>query len=92
MVFCNLKRSPGINCKSRVSYPGPGFLSSAWPSMPKKITIQWKPSCEATPFVSEKLPLKRGGLSSGVKINTLMLDILSSGLYRGSGLSKGVPL
>ena len=32
-----LKRSPGINRKSRVSYPGPGFLSSvAWPSMPKK--------------------------------------------------------
>ena len=24
-----LKRSPGINRKSRVSYPGPGFLSSA---------------------------------------------------------------
>ena len=32
-----LKRSPGIIHKSRVSYPGPGFLSSAtWPSLPKK--------------------------------------------------------
>ena len=32
-----LKISPGINRKSRVSYPGPGFLSSAtWPSLPKK--------------------------------------------------------
>ena len=32
-----LKRSPGILRKSRVSYPGPGFLSSAtWPSLPKK--------------------------------------------------------
>ena len=32
-----LKRSPGINRKSRVLYPGPGFLSSAtWPSLPKK--------------------------------------------------------
>ena len=32
-----LKRSPGIVRKSRVSYPGPGFLSSAtWPSLPKK--------------------------------------------------------
>ena len=32
-----LKRSPGIICKSRVSYPFPGFLSSAtWPSLPKK--------------------------------------------------------
>ena len=32
-----LKRSPRIIRKSRVSYPGPGFLSSArWPSLPKK--------------------------------------------------------
>ena len=32
-----LKRSPAIIRKSRVSYPGPGFLSSAtWPSLPKK--------------------------------------------------------
>ena len=32
-----LKRSPGINSKSRVLYPGLGFLSSAtWPSLPKK--------------------------------------------------------
>ena len=32
-----LKRSLGINCKSRVLYPGSGFLSSAtWPSLPKK--------------------------------------------------------
>ena len=32
-----LKRSPGIICKSRVSYPGPGFLSSAtWSSLLKK--------------------------------------------------------
>ena len=32
-----LKRSPGIIRKSWVSYPGPGFLSSAtWPMLPKK--------------------------------------------------------
>ena len=32
-----LKRSPGINHKSRVLYPNPVFLSSVtWPSMPKK--------------------------------------------------------
>ena len=32
-----LKRSPGIIRKSTVSYPGPGFLSSATcPSLPKK--------------------------------------------------------
>ena len=31
-----LKRSPGINCKSRVLYSGPEFLSSAtWPLMQK---------------------------------------------------------
>ena len=34
---CMTRRSPGINRKSRVLYPHPGFLSSAtWPSMPKK--------------------------------------------------------
>ena len=33
----NALKSPGIIRKSRVSYPGPGFLSSAtWPSLPKK--------------------------------------------------------
>ena len=33
----SLKRSPWIIRKSRVSYPCPGFLSSAtWPSLPKK--------------------------------------------------------
>ena len=46
-----LKRSPGIIRKSRVSYPGPGFLSSAtWPSLPKKHyngLNQTKPSKEA---------------------------------------------
>ena len=32
-----LKKYPGIIRKGRVSYPGPGFLSSAtWPSLPKK--------------------------------------------------------
>ena len=32
-----LKRSPGIIRKSRVSYPGPAYLSSAtWPLLPKK--------------------------------------------------------
>ena len=34
-----LKRSPGIIRKSRVSYPGPGFLSSAtWHMLPKKVS------------------------------------------------------
>ena len=61
------------------------------------LMIQWNPSCEATPYVSEKWPYKRGGLSSGVKINTFMFRFtLSSGLSRGSdetrGISTGVPL
>ena len=47
-----LKRSPGIIRKSRVSYPVPGFLSSAtWPSLPKKHynrLNQTKPSLQNT--------------------------------------------
>ena len=35
-------------------------------------SVQWNPSCEATPFALEKLPFKRGGLSSGVEINTFV--------------------
>ena len=55
--------------------------------------IQWKPSCEATPFASEKWPFKRGGLLSGVEINTFMFRFsLSSGLSRGSDLSSRWPL
>ena len=58
----------------------------------------WYPSCKATHFVAEIWPFKRGGLSSGVRINTFMFRFtLSSSLFRrvGSqegGLSKGVPL
>ena len=55
-----LKRSPGIICKSRVSYPGPGFLPSAtWPSLPKKHyngLNQTKPNHLSSP----------GGLHQGV--------------------------
>ena len=55
--------------------------------------IQWNPSCEVTPFVPEKWPFKRGGLLSGVEINTFMFRFtLSSGLSRGVGLSSGWPL
>ena len=56
-------------------------------------SMYWYPFCEATPFASEKWPFKRGGLSSGVKINTFMLTFtLSSGHSRGAGLSSGWPL
>ena len=55
--------------------------------------VQWNPSCEATPFASEKWPLKRVGLSSGVEIKTFMFRFaLKSGLSRGCGLSSGWPL
>ena len=55
--------------------------------------IQWNPSCEATPFALENWPFKRGGLSTGVEINTFMFRFtLSSGLSRGGGLSSGLPL
>ena len=55
--------------------------------------LQWNPSCEATSFASEKWPCKRGGLSSGVKINTFMFRYtLSSGLSKGGGLLSGWPL
>ena len=54
-----LKRSPGIIRKSRVSYPGPGFLSGAtWPSLPKKHyngLNQTKPGCNNMFFFSYKL-------------------------------------
>ena len=33
------------------------------------------PSFEATPFASEKWPYKRGGLLSGVKINTFIFRL-----------------
>ena len=55
--------------------------------------LQWNPSCEATPFAPEKWPFKRGGLLSGVEINTFMFTFtLSSNLSRGGGLSSGWPL
>ena len=57
------------------------------------LSIQWNPFCEATLFASEKWPFKRGGLLTGVEINTFMFRFtLSSGLSRGAGLSSGWPL
>ena len=57
----------------------------------KKKTVQCNHSCEATTFAKEKWPFKRGGLSSGVEINTFMFRFtLSSGLSRGGGLSSGL--
>ena len=57
------------------------------------LEVQWNPFCEATPFAPEKWPFKRGGLPSGVEINTFMFRFtLLSGLFRGGGLSSGWPL
>ena len=54
--------------------------------------ILWNPSCEATPFAPERWPFNRGGLSSGVEINTFMFRFtVSNGLSRGVGLSSGWP-
>ena len=58
-----------------------------------------EPLCEATSFAPEKWPSKRGGLSSGVELNTFMFRNLYCQLafpeglasHQG-GLSKGVPL
>ena len=62
-----LKRSPGIIRKSRVSYPVPGFLSSAtWPSLPKKHyngLNQTKP-----------ININTGNKQTGIKF-TLLYDI-----------------
>ena len=50
-----LKISPGINRKSRLSYPEPGFLSSAtWPSLPKK---HYNGLYQTKPNQPSKLPL-----------------------------------
>ena len=44
-----LKISSGIIRKSRVSYPGPGFLSSStWPSLPKMHYNGLKPNKKKT--------------------------------------------
>ena len=62
-----LKRSPGIIRKSRVSYPGPGFLSSAtWPSLPKKHyngLNQTKPNDSVTSAFKLKPAANLSGLS-----------------------------
>ena len=60
--------------------------------------VQCIPSSKVTPFSSDMGPFKRGGLSPGVEIKTLMLRfIFSSGLSGGEaphqgGILKGVPL
>ena len=61
--------------------------------MPFECIIKWNPSCEATPFASEKWPFKRDDLLSGVKINTFMFDIHCQVVFpEGVGLTSGWPL
>ena len=48
---------------------------------------------EPLPYAAEMWPSKRGGLLSGVEINTYMFTFtLSSGLSRGVSHSSGWPL
>ena len=70
-----LKRSPGIIRKSRVSYPGPGFLSSAtWPSLPKKHynglnQTKIKPNCIGV-LTQTRIILRRVFFIIGVGLRT----------------------
>ena len=86
--------SSGPRIISNCSFNGMPCADTAHDTQPgRSIQIQWNPSCEATPFAPEKWPFKRGGLSSGVEINTFMFRFtLSSGLSRGGGLLSGWPL
>ena len=62
--------------------------------------VQRNPSCEAISFVPEMQPFKRGGLLSGVEINTCTVCVdlqcqlaFPEGMSSGQGgLSKGVPM
>ena len=58
------------------------------------VSLQWNPSCEATPFVQEMWPLKGDGLTSGVVINTFMFRLTFLGRFfiEGFGLLSGWPL
>ena len=63
-----LKRSSRINHKSRVLYPGPGFLSNAtWPLLSKKHYYN-------NELINQSI--KRGGLSLGEEINTFMFRFI----------------
>ena len=64
---CALKRSPGVIRKSRVSYPGSGFLSIAtWPSLPKKLYNGLNQA-------------KSYGSRGGLRIYAIMLPSISCG-------------
>ena len=71
-----LKISPGIIRKSRVSYPGPGFLSSAtWPSLPKKHyngLNQTKPNIVSMRKDNTDFPLPDNGALVGGELILLM--------------------
>ena len=83
-----LKRSPGIIRKSRVSYPGPGFLSSAtWPSLPKKhynglyLIIQFfvKQALHITVFLSTEGRIVCGTVEEDTHYKTLLGYIKRTG-------------
>ena len=51
--------------------------------------IQWNPSCEATPFASEKWPFKGLPLVRGRNQYFMFRFTLSSSVSRGAGLLSG---
>ena len=65
-----LKRSPGINRKSRVLYQGPGFLSSALgPSMLKKSLLWINQSINPEYSGFHHCPLSKSNFNCSMKIN-----------------------
>ena len=77
-----LKRSPGIIHKSRVSYPSPGFLSSAtWPSLPKKHYNGLNQTKHAKTILELELPfcssfIRKQKKNSGPLSNNALRDVL----------------
>ena len=69
-----LMRSPGTIHKSRVSYPGPGFLSSAtWPSLPKKHYNGLNLNQTADP--GHKTPPRHSIQTQGRPVAVLSIDV-----------------
>ena len=71
-----LKRSPGIIRKSRVSYPRPGFLSSAtWPSLPKQ---HYNGLNQTKPFLTlmEQTWNPTGSRTHNVIVNSLLCKMI----------------
>ena len=61
-------------------------MTDYWLNFNDQTHVQLNLSSEASPFAQERWLFKKGGLSLGVEINTLMFRFtLSSGLSTGAG-------